>query len=172
MSTICVYGAAREDIDPYFIRKTEELGRLIGSHGYKLIYGAGASGLMGAVARGMAAVGGYIIGVTPHFMHTFEPVYECSKIIETKTMAQRKSVMEENADTFDLLSGDCVYSAPVKRVISKQELASKRAHTVYDRLVAAGNRLMRVIEQNKGGTNKEPGRFTDQIISLCEKYQR
>lgn len=105
MSTICVYGAAREDIAPNFIKETEELGRLIGSRGYKLIYGAGASGLMGAVARGMTAVGGYIIGVTPHFMHTFEPVYECSKIIETKTMAQRKCVMEENADAFIVVPG-------------------------------------------------------------------
>lgn len=72
---ICVYGAARENIDPIFIKETEKLGRMIGMRGHKMIYGAGASGLMGAAARGMSAVDGYIIGVTPHFMHKFEPVY-------------------------------------------------------------------------------------------------
>lgn len=105
MSVICVYGAARENIDPIFIKETEKLGRLIGMHGYKMIYGAGASGLMGAAARGMSAVDGYIIGVTPHFMHKFEPVYECTKIIETKTMAERKSVMEQKADAFIVVPG-------------------------------------------------------------------
>ena len=105
MSVICVYGPARENIDPIFIKETEKLGRMIGMRGHKMIYGAGASGLMGAAARGMSAVDGYIIGVTPHFMHKFEPVYECTKIIETKTMAERKSVMEQKADAFIVVPG-------------------------------------------------------------------
>ena len=84
MSTICVYGAARQDIEPDFIEKTERLGQMIAQHGHKIIYGAGSTGLMGAVARGMTAAGGFVIGVTPHFMHKFEPIYECDKIIETK----------------------------------------------------------------------------------------
>ena len=105
MAVICMYGAARETIAPHYISETEKLGRLIASHGHKMIYGAGASGLMGAAARGMTAENGYIIGVTPHFMHKFEPIYNCTEIIETKTMAERKNVMEQNADAFIVVPG-------------------------------------------------------------------
>lgn len=77
-----------------------------------------------------------------------------------------------SGDTYDLLTGQCVYSAPVRRTMSRQELSSRRANSVYERLLSAGSRLMRVIEQNKGSANKELGKFTDQIISLCERYGR
>ena len=47
-----------------------------------------------------------------------------------------------------------------------------RAATVFQRLVNAGKRLMQVIEHNRGGANKDLARFTDQILSLCEKWDR
>lgn len=105
MATICLYGAASNRISDDYIEETEKLGKLLADNGYKMIYGAGASGLMGAAARGMRENGGFIIGVTPHFMHTFEPVYECDETIETTTMAERKSIMEENADAFIVAPG-------------------------------------------------------------------
>ena len=105
MAVICLYGAARENIAPIFISETEKLGKLIAENGFKMIYGAGASGLMGAAARGVTLAGGYVIGVTPHFMHKFEPVFDCTEIIETKTMAERKNVMEQNADAFIVVPG-------------------------------------------------------------------
>ena len=37
---------------------------------------------------------------------------------------------------------------------------------------AAGKRLLSVIDQSKGLSNKELSRFTDQIESLCDKYSR
>ena len=42
----------------------------------------------------------------------------------------------------------------------------------FARLLAAGKRLMVVIEHNKGGTNKDLARFTSQIQSLCDKWDR
>ena len=47
-----------------------------------------------------------------------------------------------------------------------------RAQAIFDRLVAAGNRLLTVIAHNKGGANKDLVRFTDQINSLCDKWDR
>lgn len=77
-----------------------------------------------------------------------------------------------SGDTYDLLTGQCVYSAPVRRAESRQEYAGRRANTVYERLLAAGSRLLRVIEESKGAPNKELAGFTDQIIALCEKFGR
>lgn len=44
--------------------------------------------------------------------------------------------------------------------------------TVFDRLLAAGKRLMVVIQRNKGGTNKDLTKLTNQINSLCDKWDR
>jgi len=105
MSTICLYGAASSRIDDDYVEEVYLLGQEMGKRGFRMIYGAGASGLMGAAARGMTSVGGYVIGVTPRFMHKFEPIFDCSEIIDTKTMARRKEVMEETADAFIVVPG-------------------------------------------------------------------
>ena len=50
---ICVFGASSSTIDKSYVSQVEELGRKIADRGHGLVYGAGASGLMGAVARGV-----------------------------------------------------------------------------------------------------------------------
>lgn len=64
---ICVYGSSSDDIDKKYIEATERLGELMAEHGHGLVFGGGARGLMGAVARGVAGKNGSIIGVAPGF---------------------------------------------------------------------------------------------------------
>lgn len=47
-----------------------------------------------------------------------------------------------------------------------------RAASVFQRLLSAGKRLLRVIEHNEGGANKDLAKFTDQINALCDKWDR
>lgn len=59
-------------------------------------------------------------------------------------------------------------------VIQKTDVAKgekRKGSTVYDRLVQAGQRLLGVIHRNKEGTNKDLAKFTDQINSLCDKWE-
>ncbi len=42
----------------------------------------------------------------------------------------------------------------------------------YRRLEEAGRQLLEVIRQNKGGTNKDLGKFADQILALVQKWKR
>ncbi len=105
MATICLYGAASDNIDQSYVDQVFRLGQAMGRKGYKLVYGAGATGLMGAAARGVDSVGGYIIGVTPEFMDEIEPIYPCTELVETKTMAERKSIMEQRGDAFVIVPG-------------------------------------------------------------------
>ena len=44
--------------------------------------------------------------------------------------------------------------------------------SAYIRLLTASERLKSVIEHNEGGTNKDLGKFADQIIALCDKWER
>lgn len=103
---ICMYGAASEKINDNYKKQAELLGEEIARKGHSLVYGAGATGLMGACARGVRKGGGEIIGVTPRFMHNIEDVYEhCTQLINTETMAERKTIMEDNADAFVIVPG-------------------------------------------------------------------
>lgn len=54
----------------------------------------------------------------------------------------------------------------------RQSAKVKRASDIFERLVAAGKRLMVVISHNEGGANKDLVRFADQINSLCDKWDR
>ncbi len=104
--TICMYGAASDRIDSIYINAAEALGKEIAKRHHKLIYGGGATGLMGACADGVLENGGEVTGVIPTFMNKFEPVKsECTEIVRTETMSLRKEVMEENADAFVIAPG-------------------------------------------------------------------
>ncbi|NLL63676.1 MAG: MBL fold metallo-hydrolase [Ruminococcaceae bacterium] len=47
-----------------------------------------------------------------------------------------------------------------------------RINSPYGRLVLAGKRLQQAILNNEGGSNKDLAKFADQIIALCEKWDR
>ena len=103
---ITLYGAASDNIDNVYKKKVGELGREMGRRGHTMVFGAGSTGLMGAAARGIREEGGELIGVTPHFMHDLEPIYDlCTKLIDTETMSERKHEMEALADAFIVLPG-------------------------------------------------------------------
>ena len=72
---------------------------------------------------------------------------------------------------FDLINGTWVEQAePV--FAKKKEKAKKRKVEVFERLLAAGQRLLSVIKRNEGGANKDLGKFADQINMLCDKWDR
>lgn len=72
---------------------------------------------------------------------------------------------------FDMAADELVFMGVQTKKVKISQKAF-RAQTIFDRLVAAGNRLLTVIAHNKGGANKDLVRFTDQINSLCDKWDR
>ena len=84
-----------------------------------------------------------------------------------------KAVAPFSGSTYDLALNVCVHEG-VKipaRSMEMGTVAAKSDH-VFDRLVQAGKRLLAVIQHNKGGTNKDLAKFTSQINSLCDKWDR
>ena len=103
---ICVYGAASSEIDKSFLEAGEELGRQIVERGHGLVFGGGANGMMGAVARGVDSKGGYILGIAPGFFNVDGVSYDnCTEFIHTDTMRERKREMEENGEAFIITPG-------------------------------------------------------------------
>lgn len=129
--TICVYGAASNKIDPVFITETEKLGEEIARRHHQIIYGGGASGVMGACARGAAREGGTVIGVVPNFMDEFEIINNnCTEIIRTETMSERKDVMEDHANAFIIAPGGIGTFDEFFQILTLAELGRKNAPIV------------------------------------------
>jgi len=105
---IAVYGAASSLINDSYKNIGVELGRQMVERGHSLVFGGGANGMMGAVAKGVYEKGGYILGVVPQFFHEASPEISfknCSEYIYTDTMRERKRQMEENCDAFIISPG-------------------------------------------------------------------
>ena len=60
---ICVYGASSNEIDKKYLDAGIELGLAMARRGHSLVFGGGQTGMMGAVARGMAKGGGKMVGI-------------------------------------------------------------------------------------------------------------
>lgn len=105
---ICIFGAASAHIDEIYIKKVEELGEKLAKRGHSLVFGAGATGLMGAAARGVKRGGGFIHGVIPKFFidESVELIFDdCDLTTYTQTMSERKKTMEDEADAFIITPG-------------------------------------------------------------------
>ncbi len=103
---ICVYGASSYKIDSSFIEDGEKLGGLMADKGYSLVFGGGANGMMGAVARGVYKGNGEIIGISPELFNVDGVLFEnCNEMIFTKTMRERKKLLEEMSDGFVVTPG-------------------------------------------------------------------
>lgn len=76
-----------------------------------------------------------------------------------------------SGDAFDLLTGDMVREG-TREVAVKKNKANRPAGNVFARLLAAGGRLMTLIQKSEGMPNRELGKLADQINELCNKWER
>ena len=104
--SLCVYCGARDGRNPKYLRSARALGHAIGENGWRLIYGAGEVGIMGAVANAATSAGAAAIGVIPaHLVATEAPSRRIGERIITETMHERKKIMLMNADAVAVLPG-------------------------------------------------------------------
>ncbi|WP_372425254.1 TIGR00730 family Rossman fold protein [Salinarimonas chemoclinalis] len=104
--SICVYCGSAEGRDPAHRAAAEELGRAMAEAGVRLVYGGGALGLMGIVARATLDAGGEVTGIIPDFLTREEKLLDdVQETIVVPDMHTRKRLMFERADAFVALPG-------------------------------------------------------------------
>lgn len=104
--SICVYCGSRTGNNPAYIAEAEALGQVIAEEGWRLVYGAGDVGLMGAVARATQMAGGETFGVIPQHLVDWEVgKTDLTSYVVTETMHERKKVMFMNCDAVVVLPG-------------------------------------------------------------------
>lgn len=104
--SVCVYCGSRPGQAADHLTAARVLGRVIGQRGWRLVYGGGHVGLMGAVADATLAAGGEVLGVIPERLKALEVGHAgLSELRVVGTMHERKRIMAEQSDAFVALPG-------------------------------------------------------------------
>jgi uncharacterized protein (TIGR00730 family) len=106
LHSICVYCGSGLGTNPAHAEAAEILGRSMAEAGVRLVYGGGAIGLMGLLARSALDAGGEVTGIIPRFLTEREHLMpDITETIVTEDMHERKMLMFERADAFVALPG-------------------------------------------------------------------
>lgn len=104
--SVCVYCGSRDGARPIYAEDAVRLGKHIAKAGWRLVYGAGDIGLMGAVARSAQEAGADTFGVIPvHLLQREVGKRDLRQFIVTENMHERKKVMFMNSDAIVVLPG-------------------------------------------------------------------
>jgi uncharacterized protein (TIGR00730 family) len=146
---ICVYASSSDAVDEVFFSDASKLGELIAENGYGLIYGGAKIGLMGEVAEGVLKKNSSATGVIPKALNIEGIVNNnCTELIITENMRERKKIMEEGADAFITLPGGFGTLEEILEIIASKQLGFHNKPVVilntdgyYDMLVATFENL-------------------------------
>ncbi len=178
INSICVYSASSPQVNDYYIESAKKLGLLFSEHQIELIYGAGKTGLMGAMADAVLEKGGKVTGVIPSFMiqqnwhHT-----RLTKLVEVDSMHERKQKMATLSDGIVALPGGCGTLEELLEIITWKQLGLYNkpivivnANGFYDPLIEMLNRaidekFMRIDHKYLWSIAEH----VDQVIDLLQK---
>lgn len=103
ITVFCGAGAGRKEI---YVESAYNLGKFLAEENIGLVYGGGATGMMGAVAEGTLDAGGHVIGVIPQFLVDREVAHERVQDMQiVRTMHERKALLEEQGDGIIMMPG-------------------------------------------------------------------
>lgn len=105
MFSICVFCGSSKGRNLNYIKLAHALGEILAQKGYKLIYGGGGLGLMGAVASSSHKARGDVLGIMPKFLSNIERTLSSVNHIIVNDMHERKMMMYNESDAFIVLPG-------------------------------------------------------------------
>lgn len=106
MKNICVFCGSSVGTDKRYAEAAARLGDVLADNKCTLFYGGGSVGLMNVIANRMLERGCEVIGVMPDFLLDHEIGHPTiTKMIPTKTMAERKEILIHESDAFISMPG-------------------------------------------------------------------
>ena len=121
--TACVYCASSSKADKVYIDAAYTLGKLLAENEIRCVFGAGKTGLMGALARGVMDNRGEIIGVIPEFMIAEGWGNEdLTQLKITPTIHSRKETMAQLSDATIAMPGGCGTLEELMEIITWKQL--------------------------------------------------
>ncbi len=103
---VTIYSASSATIHKQYFDAARELAEYLHKAKVEIVFGGGATGLMGQLADTYVELGGDILGIMPQFMKDIEWAHPgVKRFIFTETMNQRKEKLIEGTDAIIALPG-------------------------------------------------------------------
>lgn len=103
--SVCLFCGSSDAVAPEYLEAAREFGRLTAREGWRLVYGGGGVGLMGASARAAHEAGGRVLGVMPGFLRSRERLFDEVETLVVTSMHERKTLMYDQSDAFVVAPG-------------------------------------------------------------------
>jgi len=103
--SVCLFCASSESAHPDYMEAARAFGRATAEGGWRLVYGGGGVGLMGAAARAAHAGGGRVVGIMPAFLRSRERLFDEVETVVVTSMHERKQLMYDQSDAFVVAPG-------------------------------------------------------------------
>jgi uncharacterized protein (TIGR00730 family) len=108
ISQVCVYCASSPRVDAAYFEATDALAAALVQADVKVVFGGGATGLMGRLADRVLALGGHITGIMPNFMKEVEWAHKGVQHFHfVGDMHERKKRFLDGTDALIALPGGC-----------------------------------------------------------------
>lgn len=106
MKRLCVYCGSNPGRNPAYVAAGIRLGESLAANAVGLVYGGASLGVMGAVADGVTAGEGEVIGIIPNdLLHKETPHGKLTELRVVDSMHERKALMAKLSDGFIALPG-------------------------------------------------------------------
>lgn len=120
--SVCLFCGSSDRSDPDYTVAARRFGELTAQAGWRLVYGGGGVGLMGASARAAHEAGGRVLGVMPGFLRSRERLFDDVETLVVTSMHERKTIMYDQSDAFVVAPGGVGTLEEVIEVLSWKRL--------------------------------------------------
>ncbi len=146
--SVCLFCGSSDLSDPAYTAAARDFGKQTAEAGWRLVYGGGGVGLMGASARAAHEAGGRVLGVMPGFLRSRERLFDDVETLIVPSMHERKSIMYDQSDAFVVAPGGVGTLEEVIEVLSWKRLDLHSKPVIFLNLNGFWEPLLAVMEHS------------------------
>lgn len=146
--SVCLFCGSSETVLPEYLEAARAFGAATAEAGWRLVYGGGGVGLMGASARAAHAAGGRVLGVMPGFLRSRERLFDEVETLVVPSMHERKTIMYDQSDAFVVAPGGVGTLEEAIEVLSWKRLDLHAKPVIFLNLNGFWDALLAVMEHS------------------------
>lgn len=146
--SVCLFCGSSDAADLAYTAAARAFGEQTAQAGWRLVYGGGGVGLMGASARAAHGAGGRVLGVMPGFLRSRERLFDDVETVIVPSMHERKTIMYDQSDAFVVAPGGVGTLEEVIEVLSWKRLDLHHKPVIFLNLNGFWDPLLAVMDHS------------------------
>ena len=168
--SVCLFCGSSDRSDPAYTEAARAFGERTARAGWRLVYGGGGVGLMGASARAAHAAGGRVLGIMPGFLRSRERLFDDVETVVVTSMHERKTLMYDQSDAFVVAPGGVGTLEEVIEVLSWKRLDLHHKPVIFLNLNGFWDALLAVMEHSIAeGMTPDSFRLAYTVVDTVEE---